>query len=149
MIASFTLKQLSYQSLFFDMLYCARCGTDWDHKDGNLLIEADRLLRPGGYFVWTLPLTNARNKENQQQKSWFSPFVSIEKWEEWPSQANLNKNELAIHGLLSDEFVEDSDSWKSVIQNYWSLLSPLIFSDHLKRPGDEDPSPSYNMFRNI
>lgn len=52
-------------------------------------------------------------------------------------------------GLLPDEFAEDSDSWKSAVQNYWSLLSPLIFSDHPKRPGDEDPSPPYNMFRNI
>jgi hypothetical protein len=51
--------------------------------------------------------------------------------------------------LLPDEFTEDSDSWKVAVQNYWSLLSPLIFSDHPKRPGDEDPSPPYNMFRNV
>ncbi|XP_058756046.1 probable pectin methyltransferase QUA2 [Vicia villosa] len=213
MIASFTSKQLPYPSLSFDMLHCARCGVDWDQKDGNLLIEADRLLRPGGYFVWTSPLTNARNKESQKRwkfvhdfaenlcwemlsqqdetvvwkkaskKSCYtkrkpgsrplcgrgldveSPYyrelqnciggtqsnrwVSIEKREKWPAQANLNKNELAILGLLPDEFAEDSDSWKSAVRNYWSLLSPLIFSDHPKRPGDEDPSPPYNMFRNI
>ena len=41
------------------------------------------------------------------------------------------------------------DSWKTAVQNYWSLMSPLIFSDHPKRPGDEDPSPPYNMFRNV
>ncbi|KAL0439638.1 UNVERIFIED_CONTAM: putative pectin methyltransferase QUA2 [Sesamum latifolium] len=29
------------------------------------------------------------------------------------------------------------------------LCSPLIFSDHPKRPGDEDPSPPYNMLRNV
>ncbi|KAL5053151.1 hypothetical protein RYX36_033833 [Vicia faba] len=79
------------------MLYCARCGTDWDHKDGNLLIEADRLLRPGGYFVWTLPLTNARNKENQQQVE-----VCARLYRKYQLgnviTANLNKNELAIHG---------------------------------------------------
>ncbi|MCH81231.1 putative pectin methyltransferase QUA2-like, partial [Trifolium medium] len=213
MIASFTSKQLPYPSLSFDMLHCARCGIDWDQKDGNLLIEADRLLRPGGYFVWTSPLTNARNKENQKRwnfvhdftenlcwdmlsqqdetvvwkkaskKSCYasrkrgsrplcgrgldveSPYyrelqnciggtqssrwISIEKRGKWPSRANLNKNELAIHGLLPDEFAEDSDSWKAAVQNYWSLLSPLIFSDHPKRPGDEDPSPPYNMFRNV
>lgn len=51
--------------------------------------------------------------------------------------------------MQSDEFAEDTDSWKLAVQNYWSLLSPLIFSDHPKRPGDEDPSPPYNMFRNV
>lgn len=35
------------------------------------------------------------------------------------------------------------------MRNYWSLLTPLIFSDHPKRPGDEDPLPPYNMIRNV
>lgn len=51
--------------------------------------------------------------------------------------------------MQSDEFSEDSHKWKTAVQNYWSLLSPLIFSDHPKRPGDEDPPPPYNMLRNV
>lgn len=39
--------------------------------------------------------------------------------------------------------------WRSAVDNYWSLLTPLIFSDHPKRPGDEDPLPPYNMIRNV
>ena len=35
------------------------------------------------------------------------------------------------------------------MRNYWSLLTPLIFSDHPKRPGDEDPLPPFNMVRNV
>jgi hypothetical protein len=61
----------------------------------------------------------------------------------------LNQFFVFLLGLLPDEFSEDSDSWKAAVQNYWSLLSPLIFSDHPKRPGDEDPTPPYNMFRNV
>lgn len=52
-------------------------------------------------------------------------------------------------GLQSDELTEDSDMWRTAVQNYWSLLSPIVFSDHPKRPGEEDPSPPYNMFRNV
>lgn len=48
-----------------------------------------------------------------------------------------------------EDFIEDSLNWNSVVHNYWSLLSPLIFSDHPKRPGDEDPSPPFNMLRNV
>ena len=39
--------------------------------------------------------------------------------------------------------------WKLALKNYWSLLTPLIFSDHPKRPGDEDPLPPFNMVRNV
>lgn len=52
-------------------------------------------------------------------------------------------------GVDPDDFFEDSGFWRSALRNYWSLLSPLIFSDHPKRPGEEDPSPPYNMVRNV
>lgn len=56
---------------------------------------------------------------------------------------------LFLLGCHSEEFFEDAINWNSAVRNYWSLLSPLIFSDHPKRPGDEDPSPPYNMLRNV
>lgn len=52
-------------------------------------------------------------------------------------------------GLLPEDLTEDGLNWNSAIRDYWTLLSPLIFSDHPKRPGDEDPSPPYNMLRNV
>lgn len=58
-------------------------------------------------------------------------------------------NYLTVSGLHSEAFAEDAINWKSAVHNYWSLLSPLIFSDHPKRPGDEDPSPPFNMLRNV
>ncbi|KAK2659769.1 hypothetical protein Ddye_006302 [Dipteronia dyeriana] len=218
MIGSFTSKQLPCPSLSFDMLHCARCGVDWDQKDGLLLIEVDRVLKPGGYFVWTSPLTNPqgfiRNKNNQKRwnfvhdfaenlcwellsqqdetvvwkknskKSCYSSrkpgsglslcskgqdvespyyrplqgciggtnsrrWIPIEERTNWPSRANLNKKELAVYGVHPEDFAEDTENWKTAVSNYWSLLSPVIFSDHPKRPGDEDPSPPYNMVRNV
>ncbi|KAJ4952396.1 hypothetical protein NE237_029228 [Protea cynaroides] len=218
MIGSFTSKQLPYPSLSFDMLHCARCGIDWDQKDGIFLVEADRVLKPGGYFVWTSPVTNAhmslRNKENQKKwkfvlsfaenlcwemlsqqdetvvwkktsnrncyasrKSGSGPpicskghdiespyyrplqsciagthssrWISIEAWTTWPSRVHLNSTELKIHDVDPEYLGEDSLNWNSAVRNYWSLLSPLIFSDHPKRPGVEDPSPPFNMLRNV
>ncbi|CAK9137442.1 unnamed protein product [Ilex paraguariensis] len=218
MVGSFMSEQLPYPSLSFEMIHCTRCGIDWDQKDGILLIEVDRVLRPGGYFVWTSPLTNAhlslRNKKNQKKWDFVCAFaqnlcwdmlsqqdetvvwkkttkrncyvsrkpgsgpsicskghdfespyyrplqaciggthshrwIPIEERATWPSRAKLNSNELAIYGLHSEDLVEDNLNWKSAVHNYWSLLSPLIFSDHPKRPGDEDPSPPFNMLRNV
>ncbi|RYR17817.1 hypothetical protein Ahy_B03g062494 isoform A [Arachis hypogaea] len=51
--------------------------------------------------------------------------------------------------IQPEEFYEDMQFWRSAVNNYWSLLTPLIFSDHPKRPGDEDPMPPYNMIRNV
>lgn len=215
MVASFASKQLPFPYLSFDMIHCARCGIDWDKNDGVFLAEVDRLLRPGGYFVWT-SVTNAhrslRIKENQKKLAKIRDFaenlcwdmlsqqdetiiwkktskkkcygsrksgpeicgkshdiespyyqvlnpciggtrskrwIPIEDRMPWPSQANLNSTELAIHGLHTEDISEDALKWNGAVQNYWSLLSPLIFSDHPKRPGDEDPSPPYNMLRNV
>ncbi|KAK4483945.1 hypothetical protein RD792_011154 [Penstemon davidsonii] len=217
MIGSFASKQLPFPSLSFDMIHCARCHVEWDKKDGIYLVEVDRLLRPGGYFVWTDPVINSqrslRNKANlkkwntvrlfaenlcwdmlpQQDETvvwkktskkncyssrktsspslckkgqdvespYYRPlqpciagtqnrrWVPIEERRKWPSQSKLNSAELGIHGLHSEELAEDAINWNSAVRNYWSLLSPLIFSDHPKRPGDEDPSPPYNMLRNV
>lgn len=218
MIASFTSNQLPYPSLSFDMIHCAECQIDWDQRDGVLLVEVDRILRPGGYFVWTSSVMSAqrslRNKENQKKWNTVSGFaenlcwvlvsqqektavwkktsekkcyparksgsapplcnkghdiespyyrplepcvggtqsrrwIPIEKRSKWPSRATLTATELKIYGLQSEELAEDSINWSSAVNNYWSLLSPLIFSDHPKRPGDEDPTPPYNMLRNV
>ncbi|KAL2893802.1 putative pectin methyltransferase QUA2 [Bienertia sinuspersici] len=214
MIGSFNTKQLPFPSLSYDMVHCARCGIDWDLKDGLLLVEVDRVLRPGGYFVWTSPLTNARNKVNQKrwnvvhdfaenlcwellsqqdetvvwkksakrtcylsrkpgsgptvcskgqdvESPYYRPlqtciggthslrWLPIENKSTWPSRARLNGKELQPHGLLPEDLAEDSTNWNFAIRDYWTLLSPLIFSDHPKRPGDEDPSPPYNMLRNV
>lgn len=219
MIGSFTSKQLPYPSLSFDMLHCAQCGIEWEQKDGIFLVEVDRVLKPGGYFVWTLSLMNTQKKslhdmENRKKLAFVSDFaenlcwnllsqqdetvvwrktnrkncyasrksgvgpsicskghdvetpyyrplelciggtrsrrwIPIEHRTTWPSRAKMNSTELDIYGLNSEEFTEDALNWNSMVRNFWSLLSPLIFSDHPKRPGDEDPSPPFNMLRNV
>ncbi|KAL5705218.1 putative pectin methyltransferase qua2 [Ranunculus cassubicifolius] len=221
MIGSFSSKQLPYPSVSYDMVHCARCGVEWYQKDGIFLVEVDRLLRPGGYFVWTSPLTKQqgplRKKENLvNQEKWtlvrnfaenlcwdmlsqqdetvvwkktekkdcyvsrksasrppicnkgydvetpyYRPlklcvggtrnrrWIPIEKRATWPSRAKPDSTELKLHGVPSEDFSEDGLNWNSAVRNYWSLLSPLLFSDHPKRPGDEDPSPPYNMLRNV
>ncbi|KAH0919180.1 hypothetical protein HID58_026840 [Brassica napus] len=186
MIASFVSKQLPYPSLSFDMLHCSTCGIDWDQKEGLLLVEVDRVLKPGGYFVWTSPLTNARNKDDLKRWNFVHDFAESICWTllsqqdktvVWkktiktkcysarkpgvgPSVCSKGHDvespyyrplQMCLGGTrLHQEVVgEDAENWKVNVREYWSLLSPLIFSDHPKRPGDEDPSPPYNMLRNV
>ncbi|KAI3904050.1 hypothetical protein MKW92_007239 [Papaver armeniacum] len=168
MIGSFTTKQLPYPSLSFDMLHCARCGIDWDQKEGIYLVEADRVLRPGGYFVWTSPITNAqrsiRNKEKQKKWAFIQSFAENLCWEMlsqqdetvvWkktskkdcyssrksgPSICSMGHDVESPHCVHPEEFSEDLLNWNSAVSE---------ITDHPKRPGDEDPSPPYNMLRNV
>ncbi|KAJ9187397.1 hypothetical protein P3X46_002854 [Hevea brasiliensis] len=65
-------------------------------------------------------------------------------------EATGSQVQLALErGVQPEDFFEDLQFWGSALRNYWSLLTPLIFSDHPKRPGDEDPLPPYNMIRNV
>ncbi|KAG6601470.1 putative methyltransferase PMT4, partial [Cucurbita argyrosperma subsp. sororia] len=236
MLGNFITKQLPYPSLSFDMVHCAQCDVSWNDKGGIFLIEADRLLRPGGYFVLTSPkdktvggsmsskkiniLTPLEEttrrlcwsllaqqyetyiwqkttdphcylsrkqkviplcKEGYDTPSYYQPLVpcisstTSKRWvpiQNRSSGSHLSSAELEVHGkysslmhgicaaidyfplsisagVLSEDYSDDLQIWRSHLKNYWSLLTPLIFSDHPKRPGDEDPLPPFNMIRNV
>ncbi|CAL0317947.1 unnamed protein product [Lupinus luteus] len=52
LVAVFATHRLLFPSQAFDLIHCSRCRVNWTHEDGILLLEANRLLRAGGYFVW-------------------------------------------------------------------------------------------------
>ncbi|OMO71962.1 putative S-adenosyl-L-methionine-dependent methyltransferase protein [Corchorus olitorius] len=182
MIGNFISRQLPYPSLSFDMVHCAQCGILWDQKEGMFLLEVDRLLKPGGYFV----LTSATNKphgsalgakkrdmltplEHFTEKICWSLIAQQDETFIWQKTSDSHcyssrmQNDVplckegydapyyqALMPCVSPEdFFDDLQFWKSTLKNYWSLLTPLIFSDHPKRPGDEDPLPPFNMLRNV
>ncbi|PIN21946.1 Sarcosine/dimethylglycine N-methyltransferase [Handroanthus impetiginosus] len=209
-IGNFIARQLPFPSLSYDMVHCTQCGILWDDKDGMFLIEVDRVLKPGGYFILTSPKSRhqgssvgskrgsistpseeitqklcwnllAEQEETfvwqktvdsqcyasrrqgiplcngEDGQSYYRPLaqcISGTTSKHWipiqnRSSGSLTSAELEVHGINPEDFSEDLDFWRSALRNYWSLLSPLIFSDHPKRPGDEDPIPPYNMVRNV
>lgn len=44
-------KRLPFPGRVFDIVHCARCRVPWHIEGGKLLLELNRLLRPGGFFV--------------------------------------------------------------------------------------------------
>ncbi|CAL0319725.1 unnamed protein product [Lupinus luteus] len=46
-------KRLPFPGKVFDVVHCARCRVPWHIEGGKLLLELNRVLRPGGLFVWS------------------------------------------------------------------------------------------------
>ncbi|CAL1394667.1 unnamed protein product [Linum trigynum] len=57
-------KRLPFPSAVFDLIHCARCRVPWHNEGGLLLLELNRLLRPGGYFVWSATPVYQKLKED-------------------------------------------------------------------------------------
>lgn len=57
-------QRLPYPSRSFELAHCSRCRIDWLQRDGILLLELDRLLRPGGYFAYSSPEAYAQDEED-------------------------------------------------------------------------------------
>ena len=59
--------RLPYPSKSFDLAHCSRCRIDWRERDGILLLEINRILRPGGYFVWSSPPVYRGDPEGKKE----------------------------------------------------------------------------------
>lgn len=59
-------QRLVFPSNVFDAVHCARCRVPW-HKDGGmLLLELNRVLRPGGFFLWSATPVYWKDEESVQ-----------------------------------------------------------------------------------
>ncbi|GJP50366.1 hypothetical protein CLOM_g9489 [Closterium sp. NIES-68] len=61
-----------YPANSFDAVHCARCRVPWHIEGGKLLLELNRLIRPGGYFIWSAtPLClHCSAKEPDDKEIW-------------------------------------------------------------------------------
>lgn len=85
--------------------------------DGLFLVEVDRLLRPGGYFVWTSQMNthrSLRDKENQKKWSIIRDFAENLCWDMLSQQdetivwkkTSRKKCYSSRYPLFPDAFVE-------------------------------------------
>ncbi|XP_062007339.1 probable methyltransferase PMT26 [Rosa rugosa] len=57
-------QRLPYPSKVFDVVHCARCRVPWHIEGGKLLLELNRVLRPGGFFVWSATPVYQKKRED-------------------------------------------------------------------------------------
>lgn len=92
--------KLPYPSRAFDMVQCSRCLIPWTSNDGKYLMEVDRVLRPGGFWVLSGPpinwktyyLTWKRSKEDMKaEQSRIEELAELLCWEK-----KYEKGDIAI-----------------------------------------------------
>ncbi|XP_049410272.1 probable methyltransferase PMT22 [Solanum stenotomum] len=61
-------KKLAFPDNVYDMIHCARCRVHWHADGGKPLMELNRILRPGGYFIWSA--TPVYKKDEGHKNVW-------------------------------------------------------------------------------
>ncbi|XP_068665111.1 probable methyltransferase PMT3 [Aristolochia californica] len=118
-------KRLPYPSRSFELAHCSRCRIDWLQKDGILLLELDRLLRPGGYFAYSSPEAYAQDEEDIH--IWKQMSALVERMC-WKIAAKRNQTVIWVKPLTNDCYLEREPG----------TLPPLCRSD-------DDPDAVWNV----
>lgn len=125
-------QRLPYPSRAFDMSHCSRCLIPWTANDGLYLIEVDRVLRPGGYWILSGPPINwkqyyqawQRSKEElQKEQERIEEIAELLCWEKkyekgdlaiWQKRINTHscpRSRDTIDPPPACESVNPDDSW--------------------------------------
>ncbi|RZC94201.1 hypothetical protein C5167_021446 [Papaver somniferum] len=108
--------RLPFPGGVFDLIHCARCRVPWHIEGGKLLLELNRILRPGGYFVWSA--TPVYRKE-------------AEDFGIWKAMSALTKQ------MCWDLLIVKKDSFNGV--GVAIYRKPLSNECYEKRPEDDPP----------
>ncbi|XP_047164331.1 probable methyltransferase PMT27 [Vigna umbellata] len=83
-------QRLPFPSLVFDAIHCARCRVPWHVDGGMLLLELNRLLRPGGLFIWCATPVYQKLEEDVEIWKEMTTLTKSICWE----LVTINKDEL-------------------------------------------------------
>ena len=96
-------QRLPYPSRSFELAHCSRCRIDWLQRGGILLLELDRLLRPGGYFAYSSPEAYAQDEEDL--RIWREMSTLVERMC-WKIAAKQNQTVIWVKPLNNDCYMD-------------------------------------------
>lgn len=62
-VSPFGNRRLPFPSSVFDTIHCGECSIHWHSNGGKLILEMNRILRPGGYFILSTKHDNIEDEE--------------------------------------------------------------------------------------
>ncbi|XP_027349836.1 probable methyltransferase PMT3 isoform X2 [Abrus precatorius] len=95
--------RLPYPSRSFEFAHCSRCRIDWLQRDGLLLLELDRILRPGGYFAYSSPEAYAQDEEDR--RIWREMSALVERMC-WKIAAKRNQTVIWVKPLTNSCYLK-------------------------------------------
>ncbi|KAL9673796.1 hypothetical protein QQ045_030058 [Rhodiola kirilowii] len=116
--------RLPYPSRAFDMAHCSRCLIPWGEYNGLYLIEVDRILRPGGYWILSGPPINWKKHSKGWQRT----------------REDLNAEQTLIEDVAKSlcwkKFVEKDDLaiWQKPVNHLHCKPSKPSFCPNLQDP---------------
>ncbi|KAE8677643.1 putative methyltransferase PMT1 [Hibiscus syriacus] len=100
---------------------------DWLQRDGILLLELDRLLRPGGYFSYSSSEAYAQDEEDL--RIWRDEnLVQIPP----PVVLMMIQMQFGVYEWKLVSLLILIETWRRRVESYWNLLSPKIEDDTLR-----------------
>ncbi|XP_062181959.1 probable methyltransferase PMT26 [Phragmites australis] len=123
-------RRLPFPGNVFDVVHCARCRVPWHIEGGMLLLELNRLLRPGGFFVWSA--TPVYQKLPEDVEIW-DEMVKLTKAMCW-EVVGKTKDTVDQVGLIIFRKPENNGCYEKRRQKEPSLCEP-----------SDDPNAAWNI----
>lgn len=106
-------KRLPFPGKVFDAVHCARCRVPWHIEGGKLLLELNRVLRPGGHFIWSATPVYRKDEENVGIWEAMSELTKSMCWE----LLEINEDKLNEVGVAIYRKPTSNDCYQSRTQN--------------------------------
>lgn len=91
-------ERLPFPGIAFDAVHCARCRVPWHIEGGKLLLELNRVLRPGGFFIWSATPVYQKLPEDVEIWNAMSQLIKAMCWELVSiSKDTMNKVGIAVY----------------------------------------------------
>ncbi|XP_047323200.1 probable methyltransferase PMT11 isoform X2 [Impatiens glandulifera] len=123
MLAVLSTQRLPYPSQAFDFIHCSRCRVNWTRDDGILLLEVNRVLRAGGYFIWAAQPVYKHEENLMEQWKEMMNLTSKMCWElvkkegyiaVWQKPRNNScyiSRDIAVKPVLCDDDDSPDNDW--------------------------------------
>ncbi|KAK3429639.1 probable methyltransferase PMT18 [Eucalyptus grandis] len=136
MIGIMASQRIPYPARAFDMAHCSRCLIPWNKYDGLYLIEVDRVLRPGGYWILSGP-----------------PIRWRKYWRGWErTQEDLKQEQDSIEDVAKrlcwKKVVEKNDLaiWQKPINHFECIKSRSVYkTPHICKADNPDTAWNRDM----
>ncbi|XP_027330618.1 probable methyltransferase PMT26 [Abrus precatorius] len=123
-------KRLPFPGEVFDVVHCARCRVPWHIEGGKLLLELNRVLRPGGYVVWSATPIYQKLPEDVEIWNAMKALTKALCWE----LVSINKDQVNGVGVAIYRKPNSNECYEKRSKNEPTLC-----------PDSDDPNAAWNI----